>query len=44
MTLNYKNIQTGLPDDIQIIHEAETLIDKFFFDPDGHYINYINIL
>ena len=28
-------MQTGLPDDIQITYESETLIDKYFYDPKG---------
>jgi hypothetical protein len=34
-------MQTGLPDDIQITYESETLIDKYFYDPKGASINYI---
>lgn len=27
-----KTMQTGLPDDIEILYESETLIDKYFFE------------
>jgi len=36
-----QNMQTGNPDDIQILYESETLVDKYFFDPDRASINYI---
>lgn len=32
-------MQTGLPDDIQITYESETLIDKYFYDPNWASIN-----